>query len=51
MRGYGKPWVMGSMSSMSSTSGLNLGPLLGLLLDQQPAGPGPAVQPGHRTSA
>lgn len=36
MRAHGKPWVMGSMSSMSSTSGLNLGPLLGLLSTSSP---------------
>ena len=36
MRSYGKPWVMGSMSSMSSTSGLNLGPLLSLLSTSSP---------------
>ncbi|MGO9216764.1 MAG: hypothetical protein ACLP5E_03165 [Streptosporangiaceae bacterium] len=35
-RSYGKPWVMGSTSSMSSTSGLNLGPLLGLLSTSSP---------------
>ncbi len=35
-RSYGKPWVMGSTSSMASTSGLNLGPLLGLLLTSSP---------------
>jgi hypothetical protein len=34
-RSYGKPWVMGSISSMS-TSGLNLGPLLGLLSTSSP---------------
>ena len=33
---YGKPWVMGSMNTMSSTSGLNLGPLLGLLSTSSP---------------
>jgi hypothetical protein len=33
---YGKPWVMGSMNAMSSTSGLNLGPLLGLLSTSSP---------------
>jgi hypothetical protein len=36
MHAYGKPWVMGSMNSMSSTSGLNLGPLLGLLSTSSP---------------
>ncbi len=36
MRAYGKPWVEGSMSSMSSTSGLNLGPLLSLLSTSSP---------------
>jgi hypothetical protein len=36
MHSYGKPWVMGSMSTMSSTSGLNLGPLLGLLSTSSP---------------
>jgi hypothetical protein len=36
MRAHGKPWVMGSMSSMSSTSGLNLGPLLSLLTTSSP---------------
>jgi hypothetical protein len=36
MNTYGKPWVMGSMSTMSSTSGLNLGPLLGLLSTSSP---------------
>jgi hypothetical protein len=36
MNQYGKPWVMGSMSSMSNTSGLNLGPLLGLLSTSSP---------------
>jgi hypothetical protein len=35
-RSYGKPWVMGSTSSMSSTSGLNFGPLLGLLSTSSP---------------
>ena len=35
-RSYGKPWVMGSISSMASTSGLNLGPLLGLLSTSSP---------------
>ncbi len=33
---YGKPWVMGSMNTMSSTSGLNLGPLLSLLSTSSP---------------
>ena len=33
---YGKPWVMGSVNTMSSTSGLNLGPLLGLLSTSSP---------------
>jgi len=36
MHSYGKPWVMGSMNTMSSTSGLNLGPLLGLLSTSSP---------------
>lgn len=36
MQAYGKPWVMGSMTTMSSTSGLNLGPLLGLLSTSSP---------------
>jgi hypothetical protein len=36
MNQYGRPWVMGSMSSMSSTSGLNLGPLLSLLSTSSP---------------
>jgi hypothetical protein len=36
MHAYGKPWVMGTMNSMSSTSGLNLGPLLGLLSTSSP---------------
>ena len=36
MHAYGKPWVMGSMNTMSSTSGLNLGPLLGLLSTSSP---------------
>jgi hypothetical protein len=36
MNTYGKPWVMGSMNTMSSTSGLNLGPLLGLLSTSSP---------------
>jgi hypothetical protein len=36
MRAHGKPWVMGSMSSMSSSSGLNLGPLLSLLSTSSP---------------
>jgi hypothetical protein len=36
MHAYGKPWVMGSMNSMSSTSGLSLGPLLGLLSTSSP---------------
>jgi hypothetical protein len=36
MHSYGRPWVMGSMNSMSSTSGLNLGPLLGLLSTSSP---------------
>jgi hypothetical protein len=35
-RSYGKPWVEGSTSAMSSTSGLNLGPLLGLLSTSSP---------------
>ena len=35
-RSYGKPWVMGSTSSMSSMSDLNLGPLLGLLSTSSP---------------
>ncbi len=36
MNTFGKPWVMGSMSSMSKSSGLNLGPLLGLLSTSSP---------------
>ena len=36
MNPFGKPWVMGSMYSMSSTSGLNLGPLLSLLSTSSP---------------
>jgi len=36
MSTYGKPWVMGSTSTMSSASGLNLGPLLGLLSTSSP---------------
>ena len=36
MNTFGKPWVMGSMNTMSSTSGLNLGPLLGLLSTSSP---------------
>jgi hypothetical protein len=36
MHAYGKPWVMGSMNTMSSTSGLNLGPLIGLLSTSSP---------------
>ena len=36
MHSYGKPWVMGSTSTISSTSGLNLGPLLGLLSTSSP---------------
>jgi hypothetical protein len=36
MRANGKPWVMGSASSMSSASGLNLGPLLSLLSTSSP---------------
>jgi hypothetical protein len=36
MQSYGKPWVTGSTSTMSSTSGLNLGPLLGLLSTSSP---------------
>ncbi len=36
MSAFGKPWVMGSMNSMSATSGLNLGPLLGLLSTSSP---------------
>ncbi len=36
MNTFGKPWVMGSTSSMSKTSGLNLGPLLGLLSTSSP---------------
>src|SRR6202044_3448257 len=36
MHAYGKPWVMGSMNTMSSTSGLNLGPLPGLLSTSSP---------------
>jgi hypothetical protein len=36
MRANGKPWLMGSASSMSSASGLNLGPLLSLLSTSSP---------------
>ena len=36
MNTFGKPWVMGSANSMSSTSGLNLGPLIGLLSTSSP---------------
>ncbi len=36
MNTFGKPWVMGSMNTMGSTSGLNLGPLLGLLSTSSP---------------
>ncbi|MDX6336500.1 MAG: hypothetical protein QOG05_3840 [Streptosporangiaceae bacterium] len=36
MNTFGKPWVMGSTSAMSNTSGLNLGPLLGLLSTSSP---------------
>jgi hypothetical protein len=36
MNTFGKPWVMGSTSTMSNTSGLNLGPLLGLLSTSSP---------------
>jgi hypothetical protein len=35
MKTFGKPWVMGSMNTMG-TSGLNLGPLLGLLSTSSP---------------
>jgi hypothetical protein len=35
-RAYGKPWLMGSYNSMSSSSGLNLGSLLGLLQASSP---------------
>ena len=33
---YGKPWIMGSYAGMSSSSGLNLGSLLGLLPASNP---------------
>ena len=33
---YGKPWIMGSYAGMSSSSGLNLGSLLGLLQASNP---------------
>jgi len=36
MNTFGKPWVMGPVNTMSSTSGLNLGPLLGLLSTSSP---------------
>jgi hypothetical protein len=36
MNTFGKPWVTGSMNAMSSTSGLNLGPLLALLSTSSP---------------
>jgi hypothetical protein len=36
MHVHGKPWVMGSASSMSSASGLNFGPLLSLLSTSSP---------------
>jgi hypothetical protein len=35
-RAYGKPWIMGSYADMSSSSGLNLGSLLGLLQASNP---------------
>ncbi len=35
-RAYGKPWIMGSYAGMSSSSGLNLGSLLGLLQASNP---------------
>jgi hypothetical protein len=49
MRSYGKPWVMGSMSSMSSTSGLNLGPLLSLLSTSSPLVQVPLFSQGQNT--
>ena len=49
MRAYGKPWVMGSMSSMTSTSGLNLGPLLSLLSTSSPLVQVPLFSQGQNT--
>jgi hypothetical protein len=49
MRSYGKPWVMGSASSMSSTSGLNLGPLLSLLSTSSPLVQVPLFSQGQNT--
>ncbi len=49
MQAHGKPWVMGSMSSMSSTSGLNLGPLLSLLSTSSPLVQVPLFSQGQNT--
>jgi hypothetical protein len=49
MRAYGKPWVMGSMSSMTSTSGLNLGPLLSLLSTSSPLAQVPLFSQAQNT--
>jgi hypothetical protein len=49
MRAYGKPWVMGSMPSMTSTSGLNLGPLLSLLSTSSPLVQVPLFSQGQNT--
>ncbi len=49
MRSYGKPWVMGSASSMSSASGLNLGPLLSLLSTSSPLVQVPLFSQGQNT--
>jgi hypothetical protein len=49
MNQYGKPWVMGSMSNMSSTSGLNLGPLLSLLSTSSPLVQIPLFSQGQNT--
>jgi hypothetical protein len=35
-RAYGRPWIMGSYAGLSSSSGLNLGSLLGLLQASNP---------------
>jgi hypothetical protein len=49
MRANGKPWVMGSASSMSSASGLNLGPLLSLLSTSSPLVQVPLFSQGQNT--
>lgn len=49
MRSSGKPWVMGTASSMSSASGLNLGPLLSLLTTSSPLVQVPLFSQGQNT--